>query len=183
MKSAFFEEISPAGEWNDLARKICKRHEENKLINQQVLDEIDESEEDYDDEEVTENSNESVTEENAEMLPQKPKEQTTKKPVSSTKAPKEKSTAKPKTTSAPPAVVDSDNENDESEADDDYDYSEDDDDNEDRENEIIISVDKPDQRSKDILMNGIKVIKEVENRIFGKRLEETFVSDVNADNF
>lgn len=169
MKVAFFDEKSPAIEWNELARKICKRAEENKLTNQQVLDEIDESEEDYDeDDETTESSNESVSESNAELVPPEPKEKTTKKPISSTKAPKEKSTAKPKaTTSVPPSVIDSNNENDESEADDDYDYSNELDDDEDREDESIKSDDKTSEKNK-ILFEGIKVIKEIDTRIFGK---------------
>lgn len=130
MKVAVFEQPSPAQEWNELARKICKRNEENKLNNQEVLDEIDESEEEYDDEEPTDVSIEGADHNDAEIV----REKTTKKPVTSTKVPKEKSTAKPKvTTSAPPSVVDSNNENDESEADDDYNY--DDDDDEDREDE------------------------------------------------
>ena len=167
MKAHFFEEMSPAIEWNELARKICKRNEENKLTNQQVLDEIDDSEDDYDEEETSEQSNESNTSENSDVVSDK-KEETTKKPVTSTKAPKEKSTAKPKsTTSAPPSVVDSNNENDESEADEDYNYSEeDDDDDEDREDESILPVEKPDQKNK-ILLDGIKVIKEFDSRIFG----------------
>lgn len=171
MKAAFFEERSPAIEWNELARKICKRNEENKLNNQEVLDEIDETEEDYDDEENSENSNETATDANSELVPKDPKdvkEKTTKKPVSSTKAPKEKSTAKPKaTTSVPPSVIDSNNENDESEADDNYDYSDEIDDDEDREDESIKSDDKPDEKNK-ILLDGIKVIKEIDSRIFGK---------------
>lgn len=166
------EEISPAVEWNEVARKICKTNEENKITDKQVLDEIDESEEDYDEEETPEQSNESVTEEDAEMMPVKPREQPTKKPIS-TKAPREKSTAKPKTTSsAPPAIVDSNNENNESEADDDYNYNEseeNDDDDEDREDESIKAADKPEQKNKNILMDGIKVIKEIDTRIFGKK--------------
>lgn len=166
LKSSFFEEMTPAIEWNDLARKICKRNEENKLNNQEVLDEIDDSEEDYDEEETTEKSNESISNENSEVIKSEKKEETTKKPVTSTKAPKEKSTAKPKsTTYAAPSVVDSNNENDESEADDDYAY--DDDDDEDREDESITSAEKPDQ-NKNILLDGIKVIKEFDSRIFGK---------------
>jgi hypothetical protein len=107
MKATFFEEMSPGIEWNELGRKICKRNEENKLVDQEVLDDIvDEDEEDYDDEPV-DNSDED-REENAEMIPVDPKEKeaTTKKPMPSTKAPREKSTAKPKTTtSVPPSVI------------------------------------------------------------------------------
>jgi hypothetical protein len=85
MKSTFFEEMSPAIEWNELARKICKRNEENKLVDQEVLDDIvDEDEEEYDDD----NSDEDQ-EENAEMIPvdpkEKEKEKTSKKPVPSSK--------------------------------------------------------------------------------------------------
>lgn len=168
MKANFFEEMSPAIEWNELARKICKRNEEFKLNNQQVLDEIDESEEDYD-EGTSEQSSESDTSESSDdTAPEKKKEEVTKKPVASTKAPKEKSTAKPKsTTSAPPSIVDSNNENDESEADDDYDYGNDDD--EDREDESILPVETNKiDKSKSILLDGIKVIKDFDDRIFGK---------------
>lgn len=175
MKPPTFEEMSPAVEWNELARKICKRNEENKITDKQVLDEIDESEEDYDEEETPVQSNESATDEDAEMMPVKPREQPTKKPIASTKAPKAKSTAKPKTTpSAPPAIVDSNNENNESEADDDYNYhesEENDDDDEDREDESIKAADKPEQKNKNILLDGIKVIKEIDTRIFGKQWE------------
>lgn len=168
MKAAFIEERSPAIEWNELARKICRRNLENKLNNQEVLDEIDESEEDYDDEENSENSDESATDANSELVPNDPKEKSTKKPVSSTKAPREKSTAKPKaTTSVPPSVIDSNNENDESEADENYDYSDEVDGDEDREDESIKTDDKSDEKNK-ILLDGIKVIKEIDNRIFGK---------------
>lgn len=164
--------MSPAVEWSELARTICKRNEENKLNNQQVLDMIDESEEDYDEEETPEQSNEN--DENSEVLPVQPKEETTKKPVPVTKAPKVKSTAKPKsTTAAPPSVVDSDNENDESEADENYDYSEEDDDDEDREDETISRVEDPVMKKNNILLDGIKVIKEIDNRIFGKLIESS----------
>lgn len=175
MKLPTFEEMSPAVEWNELARKICKRNEENKITDKQVLDEIDESEEDYDEEETPVQSNESATDEDAEMMPVKPREQPTKKPIAPTKAPKEKSTAKPKTTpSAPPAIVDSNNENNESEADDDYNYNEseeNDDDDEDREDESIKAADKPEQKNKNILIDGIEVIKETirDTHIFGKK--------------
>lgn len=175
MQSTFFEEVSPAIEWNELARKICKRNEENKLTNQQVLDEIDESEEDYDNEDdVLEQSSEKVANENAELIPVKPKEETSKKPIVPTKAPKEKSTAKPKTTSTTPTVVDSIDENDESESDDDYDYTpedlDEDSDEDDREDESITGdVEKAEKsKSKNILLDGIKVIKDIDNRIFGK---------------
>lgn len=180
MKSTFFEEMSPTIEWNDLARKICKRNEENKLTNQQVLDEIDETEEDYDEDDTTEQSNESVTDENSEIVHTQAKvEKTTKKPILSTKAPKEKSTAKPKsTTSQPPAVIDSNNENDESEADENYDYSEED---EDKEDESIVRDEKPDQKNKNILLDGIKVIKEFDSRIFGEIYWNT--SSKNSFNF
>lgn len=166
MKATFFEEMSPAIEWNELARKICKRDEENKLTDKEVLDEIDESEEDYDDEEETSDSNNEDNSEDID-LPET-KEATTKKTILSTKAPKGKSTAKPKTTtSVPPFVVDSDNENDESAADENYDYNEDDDDDEDREDESIGRAEKP-EKNKKILMDGIEVIKKVENSVFGE---------------
>lgn len=170
MQVAVFDQVSPAQEWNELASKICKRNEENKLNNQEVLDEIDESEdEDYDEEDNTENSVEGADNEDAELISDK-KEKTSKKPISSTKAPKEKSTAKPKiTTSAPPTIVDSNNENDESEADDDYNY---DDEDEDREDESITG-DKQD--AKTILADGINVIQDVDNRIFG----ELFIATVD----
>lgn len=177
MKATFFEERSPAVEWNELARKICKRNEENKLNNQEVLDEIDESEEEYDDEEDTVISKETVTESNSELVPPEPKEKITKKPLSSTKAPREKSTAKPKaTTSVPPSVIDSNNENDESEADENYDYSDEIEDDEDREDESIKS--DPEEKNK-ILLDGIKVIKEIDSRIFGK-YEKFFVNFISS---
>jgi hypothetical protein len=170
MKSTFFEEMSPALEWNELARKICKRNEENKLVDQEVLDDIvDEDEEEYDDDTSDEDQ-----EEGAEMIPVNPKEKEkpSKKPTPSTKAPKEKSTAKPKTTtSMPPAVIDSENENDESEADDDYNYSEEDEDQEDREDEAII---EKTEKNKDVLVDGITAIKEVvDNGLFGKLITQS----------
>lgn len=163
MKANFFEEMSPAMEWNELARMICKRNDENKMTNEQVLDEIDETEDDdYDEDEDDLLETENAAKEKV----------STKKPIAATKAPKEKSTAKPKpTTSAAPSIVDSNNENDESTADDDYDYNEDDDEDEDdeeREDEKAldesITETKPD---KNILLDGIQVIKQVENSIFG----------------
>lgn len=168
MKSTFIEEMSPAIEWNELARKICKRNEENKLVDKEVLDDIvDDDEEEYDDD--SNDSSDENQEENAEMIPVDPKEKesTTKKPTKSTNAPKSKSTIKPKTTtSVPPSIIDSNNENDESEADDDYDYSEEDDD-EDQEDERITTEEK----SKDALLDRINVIKEVVDKtIFGNIL-------------
>lgn len=166
MKATFFEEMSPAIEWNELARKICRRNEENKLNNQQVLEEIDDETEDDDyddddDDDEDEDDDEPIEMEDAVKLP-------TKKPITVTKAPKDKTPAPKKTVStAAPSVVDSNNnnnENDGSTVDDDYDYNEnDDDEDEEREDESIVE-DKPD---KDILFDGIQVIKKVENRIFG----------------
>lgn len=172
MKATFYEEMSPAIEWNELARSICKRDEENKLTDKEVLDVIDESEDDYDDEvEPTEN----VLEEDSEDvdISEWKEEATTKKAIPSTKAPKEKSTAKPKTTtSVPPLVVDSNNENDESAADENYDYSEEDDEDEDREDESIVRVEKP-INNKNILMDVIEVTKKkIDNRIFGENFKK-----------
>jgi hypothetical protein len=166
MKATFFEEMSPVIEWNELARKICKRNEENKITDKQVLDEINDAEDDdYDEDE----QDDGQSDEDDDIEFTKVKIPAGKKAVPSTKAPKEKSTVKPKsTTSVPPSIVDSDNENEESEADDDYDYNEDnneeedEDDEEDREDESI--SEKPD---KNILFDGIQIIKKVENRIFG----------------
>lgn len=184
MKSTFFEEMSPAIEWNELARNICKRNEDNKLTNQEVLDEIDESEEDYDNEEDTsELASDKIKNENAEVIPVNPKEETTKKAVAPTKAPKEKSTAKPKTTTtSTPSVVDSIDENDESESDDDYDYTPedlDDDEEEDKEDESIAGVETPD-KNKNILLDGIKVIKDIDKRIFGEILETVAVVPIDS---
>jgi hypothetical protein len=163
MKATFFEEMSPAIEWNELARKICRRNEENKLNNEQVLDDIDETEDDYDEDD-----------ESQDLLDIE--KASTKKPLPSTKAPKEKPTAKPKATSSvPPSIVDSNNENDESEADEDY-YNEDED--EDSEDESI--AEKPD---KNILLDGIQVIKKVENRIFGELLLLLLISWTSAHSF
>jgi len=161
----FFEEMSPVAEWNELARKICKRNEENKLTNQQVLDEIEDTdEEDYDDDEdddvLTSNSE---SDETKEGTTKKKVEASTTTSTSTTtmKAPKEKSTIKPKLTSSePPSIVDSNNENDESEADEDYDYSE-----EDKEDESI-----PDEPYRNVLLDGVKVIKDIDSRIFGEFL-------------
>lgn len=164
-----FEDMSPAAEWSELARKICKRNDEYKIDNQEVLDELEEEDEDYDDG-VEGDDDDEESDEDTEMVP--PKVKTTKKPISSTKAPKEKSTAKPKlTTSVPPAIVDSDNENDESEADDDYDSDEERDYDEEVEDESI-ATEKPDQsKSKNVLLNTIKVIQDFDNRIFGESNE------------
>lgn len=162
MKVAVFDQMSPAVEWNALASKICKSNEENKLTDKEVLDEIDASEDDeYDDEEDT---IEGDSNEDAEMIDaDSKKEKLAKKPLPPSKPVKEKSTAKPKvTTSAPPAIVDSNNENDESAADDDYNY---DDEEEDEEDESIID-DKEDRKT--ILVDGISVIKNVDDAIFGE---------------
>ena len=178
MKLSFSEEMSPAVEWNELARKICKRNEENKLNNEQVLEEIDD-EDDYDD--VTDDDDDDDDDDDnddpddkAVETPTKEKV-STKKPIAPSKAPKEKSTAKPKTTTtstAAPAVVDSNNENDTSEGEDEYEYNEeDDDDEEDREDESI--SEKPD---KNLLPEVIDVIKKVEDRIFGKSFKTCFYS-------
>lgn len=165
------EEMSLAIEWNDFARDVCKRYKENKKIDQEVLDKIDDD--DYDDEEEEIDETDDSDEEtpmDVEKLPVKPKEQekSTKKPIPSTKAPKEKTTAKPKSTpSVPPHPVDSGNENDESQADDDYnedDYNEEDDDEEDREDEAIAETSS---EKKNNLINGIKVITDVDSGIFG----------------
>jgi hypothetical protein len=168
MKAAFFEDVSPAAEWNELARKICKRNDEYKIDNQEVLDELEEEDEDYDEDDDDDND----SDEDTELVPPKVKIPSTKKPLSSTKAPKEKTTMKPKvTTSSPPSVIDSDNKNDESEADDDYDSEEERDYDEDIEDESI-ATDKPDQpKNKNVLMNTIKVIQDFDNRIFGELLE------------
>jgi hypothetical protein len=166
---AVFEDMSPAAEWNELAKKICKRNDEYKIDNQEVLDELEEEDEDYDDGEDEEDDDENDSDEDTEMVPPKVKVPTTKKPIPSTKAPKEKTTAKPKaTTSVPPSVVDSDNENDESEADDDYDSNEERDYDEEVEDESI-TTEKPDQsKTKNVLLNTIKVIQDFDNRIFGE---------------
>lgn len=165
------EEMSLAIEWNDFARDVCKRYKDNKKIDQEVLDKIDDD--DYDDEEEEIDETDDSDEEtpmDVEKLPVKPKEQekATKKPIPSTKAPKEKTTAKPKSTpSVPPHAVDSGNENDESQADDDYnedDYNEEDDDEEDREDEAIAETSS---EKKNNLINGIKVITDVDSGIFG----------------
>lgn len=163
------EEMSLAIEWNDFARQVCKRYKENKKIDQEVLDKIDEDDDDdYDDEESDDGDDESEeTPMDVEKLPVKPKEQekSTKKPIPTTKAPKEKTTVKPKATpSVPPTVIDTGNENDESQGDDDYDYNENDDD-EDREDEAI---ETSDEKRKNVLLDGIKVITDVDSGIFGK---------------
>lgn len=166
MKVAVFDQMSPAVEWNELARKICKSNEENKLTNQEVLDEIDASDDDeYDDELPSEDNLEGTSNEDAEMIDaDSKKEKLSKKPLPPSKQPKEKSTAKPKvTTSAPPAIVDSNNENDESAADEDYNYE---DEEEDEEDESITGDDKEDRKT--ILVDGISVIKNVDDAIFGK---------------
>lgn len=168
-----FEDMSPAAEWNELARKICKRNDEYKIDNQEVLDELEEEDEDYDEGDDDEDDDENDSDEDTEMVPPVVKVSTTKKPIPSTKAPKEKSTAKPKlTTSVPPSIVDSDNENDESEADDDYDSDEERDYDEEVEDESI-ATEKPDQteKTKNVLLNTIKVIQDFDNRIFGESSE------------
>lgn len=164
MKVAVFDQMSPAVEWNALASKICKSNEENKLTDKEVLDEIDASEDDdYDDEE--EDTIEGNSNEDAEMIDADyKKEKLAKKPLPPSKQPKEKPTAKPKiVTSAPPAIVDSNNENDESAADEDYNY---DDEEEDEEDESITGDDKEDRKT--ILVDGISVIKNVDDAIFGE---------------
>lgn len=171
MKATFFEEMSPAIEWNELARKICKRNEDNKLTNQEVLDEIDETDDDYDDDTDDDDDDDSDEDDpDDEIIVEKKKEETpTKKPLPTQKVPA-KSTPKPKPTpSHPPSIVDSDNENDESEADEEYDYDEKEnpDDSEDREDESIVE-DTSVEPDKNLLLEGIKAIKKVENRIFGK---------------
>jgi len=171
MKLSFSEEMSPAVEWNELARKICKRNEENKLNNEQVLEEINDEDEyddvtDDDDDDDDDDDNDDPDDKSVDTVKEKV---STKKPIVPSKAPKEKSTVKPKTittttSTAAPAIVDSNNENDTSEGEDEYEYNEnDDDDEEDREDESI--SEKPD---KNLLLEGINVIKKVENRIFGK---------------
>jgi len=170
--AADHEEMSLAIEWNDFARDVCKRYKENKKIDQEVLDKIDEDDYDDDEDEEVDDSDNSDEETplDVEKLPVKPKEQekSTKKPIPTTKAPKEKTTAKPKSTpSVPPHVIDSGNENDESQADDDYnedDYNEDDDDEE-REDEAI---EETSSEKKNNLINGIKVITDVDSGIFGE---------------
>lgn len=167
------EEMSLAIEWNDFARKVCKRYEENKKIDQQVLDKIEETEDDdYEDEETDDDNDADEIPADVEKLPVKPKEQekiTTKKPIPTTKAPKEKTSTKPKSTpSVPPKVVDTGNENDESQGDDDYDYNEDSDE-EDREDESILKGETSDEKKKNVLLDGINVIKEVDNAIFGEK--------------
>ncbi|XP_070499542.1 protein artichoke [Chironomus tepperi] len=170
MKLSFSEEMSPAVEWNELARKICKRNEENKLNNEQVLDEINDEDEyddvtDDDDDDDDDDDNDDPDDKTVDIVKEKV---STKKPIVPSKAPKEKSTARPKTTTttttAAPAVVDSNNENDTSEGEDEYEYNEEDadDDEEDREDESI--AEQPD---KNLLPEVINVIKKVENRIFG----------------
>jgi hypothetical protein len=68
----------------------------------------------------------------------------------------------------PPEIIDSNNENDESEADEDYDYGDDEDD-EDIEDERIVEKPKTEEKSKDVLMEGINTIMEkVDNGLFGK---------------
>lgn len=180
MKATFFEEMSPAIEWNELARKICKRNEENNKNNKEVLDEIDDTD-DYDDDDDSEDNDEENDDDSDEndpddevIIEQKKEETSTKKPVKTEKVPV-KSTAKPKhTTSQPPSVVDSDDKNEESETDEEYDYDEknDIDDSEDREDESIVeeSSVKPD---KNLLLDSINAIKKVENRIFGELNKKT----------
>lgn len=164
MKATFFEDESPAAEWNELARKICKRNDEYKIDNQEVLDELEEEDEDYDEDE----DEDSDSDEDTEFVPPKVQRTSTKKPIPTSKAPKEKTTIKPKvTTSVPPTIVDSDNENDESEADDDYDSEEERDYDEEIEDESIVT-EKPEAKNKNVLMNTIKVIQDFDNRIFGE---------------
>lgn len=174
MKATFFEEMSPAIEWNELARKICRRNEENKLNDKQVLDDIDETEDDYD--EDADNDDDGDDDSDIQEEDSIKEKVSTKKPIVPSKAPKEKPTAKPKATSSvAPSVVDSNNENDESAADDDYDYNEEDEDDEDEDREDESITEKPD---KNILLDGIQVIKKVENRIFGKK---KIISTSNCD--
>lgn len=164
------EEMSLAIEWNEFARKVCKRYEENKKIDQQVLDKIEETDDDYDDEETDDDNDADETPMDVEKLPVKPKEQenSTKKPISTTKAPKEKTSVKPKSTpSVPPTIVDTGNENGESQGDDDYDYNEDIDE-EDREDESIREDETSDEKKKNVLLDGIKVITNVDSGIFGE---------------
>lgn len=159
------EEMSLGIEWNEFARKVCKLYEENKKIDQQVLNKIEEEDDDeYDEENDDDEDEESDEDIEVEKLPINPKEQekSTKKPIPTTKAPKEKTSVKPKnTTSAPPSIIDSGNENDESEGDDDYDYEE-----EEKEDESIKDDDR-DEKIKN-LIDGENVINRVVNGILGK---------------
>lgn len=163
--------MSPYIEWNELARKICKRNEENKLINSQVLDAIsdDEDDEEYDD------TDEMDTEEYYDDV----KEATTKKSVSTEATPVSTSTGKvPQkapvlTSTQKPAVVDS-KQNDIIE-DGDYEYTEEEDGEESEEDleeeiedertDIKIDVEKKDRK---VLFDGVNVIREIESRIYGE---------------
>lgn len=166
--------MNPYIEWNELARKICKRNEENKINNAMVLDEIDEDEDDeeYEDEE---DEDEDYYEDNNEIgVVTKPTIESTKKP--STQKPSEivPSSEKPapttSTSTSKPAVVDS-KQNDIIE-DGDYEYDdeneEDDDDSdediEDERTDIRINSEK----DKKVLLDGVNIIQEIEKRMYGK---------------
>ncbi len=158
--------MSPFIEWNDLARKICKRNEENKLNNAEVLDEIDEDE-DSDEYDEESDDDDEYYDENIESATKK-SEPTTPKAI---ETPKPTIIAE-KTSTAAPDVV---NSNDEIiSSDGDYEYEETDDEDLDEEEDMederlpeekIVIVD---QDNKKVLIDGVTVIRDIENRLFGK---------------
>lgn len=114
MNTYFIDDMNPAIEWNELARKICKRDEENKLVNEQILEAINEDvdDDDYDTDDVE--YDDDIIEE-PELTQEKVIEKSTKKPTKMEKVVSKSTTVKPSTSSS--AVVDSDDG-----SDDDYEY-------------------------------------------------------------
>jgi Leucine-rich repeat (LRR) protein len=167
----FIGEISPFIEWNDLARKICKRNEENKLHNAEVLDEINEDEDndEYDDEEEDEYYDEN-TEPIRESVTKKPVQEITKKPsVQSAEK-----TTESDVVDSNNVIITEDGEYDYEEDDEDEDDIEDEDEEEDMEDERI-PEDKEilDPEKTKILIDGVNVIRNFENRLLGGIKQDT----------